>query len=350
MRILFFTAFGLLAAAGFFALSLMANAGQFKTLEPLEAGDCVRVFGAVGAEDLTVDRERRVALISSTDRRSGEARGAIYAYSLDQRPGRLVNLTSGFEGDLNPHGISLFRGVEKSVLSVVNHTAGDHSIELFDWVGGRLTHTETLTSDLLVSPNDVVGLGPRELYVTNDHGSAGPARLFEDYLRLRRGNVVHFDGDEFSVAADGIAYANGINASPDGREVYVASTTRGEIHLFVRDLGTGRLEPNHRIVVGSGVDNIEVDRHGMLWVGAHPKLLSFVAHSAARSGGAARPSPSQVVWIDPNELIDPPIRDAYLDLGEEISGSSVAAVWGSRLLIGSVFEEHFLDCERDPDG
>lgn len=329
---------------GVLVLGLMANAGQFKELEPIAAGDCVPVFGAVGAEDLTVDRERRVALISSSDRRSGELGGAIYSYSLDERPGRLVNLTSDFEGDLDPHGISLFQGGGASVLSVVNHSGGGHSIELFDWMGGSLIHTETLVSDLLVSPNDVVAVGPRELYVTNDHGPAGLARWFEDYFRLRRANVVYFDGDEFSVAAGGISYANGINASSDGREVYVASTSRGEIHLFVRDTSTGRLEPNGVIEVGTGVDNIEIDRHGMLWVGAHPKLLSFLAHARDED----KLSPSQVVWIDPNELTHPPIRDAYLDLGEEISGSSVATVWGSRLLIGSVFEEYFLDCERDP--
>jgi arylesterase/paraoxonase len=83
----------------------------------------------------------------------------------------------------------------------------------------------------------------------------------------------------------------------------------------------------------------------MLWIGAHPKLLSFLAHA----GDEESLSPSQVLWVDPDVGFDPPVRDAFLDLGEDLSGSSVAAPWGSRLLIGSVFEEHFLDCERDPD-
>ena len=35
---------------------LAANAGQFKTLEPVLAGRCAGVTGAAGAEDLTIDR------------------------------------------------------------------------------------------------------------------------------------------------------------------------------------------------------------------------------------------------------------------------------------------------------
>jgi hypothetical protein len=54
--------------------------------------------------------------------------------------------------------------------------------------------------------------------------------------------------------------------------------------------------------------------------------------------------------VDPDQAIDPPVRDVFLSLGEDLSGSSVAAPFGSRLLIGSVFEQHFLDCERVADG
>ena len=41
------------------------------------------------------------------------------------------------------------------------------------------------------------------------------------------------------------------------------------------------------------------------------------------------------------------ILEAYLDDGAELSGSSVAVAYGSRLFIGSVFEDHFLVCERE---
>ena len=337
----------LAVALGFWVLYLMASSGQFKTLVPVSPGRCVAVRGAAGAEDITIDRDNKVALVSSTDRRSllsGEpVQGAIFAYDLDSDAAELRNLTGDFEGELHPRGLSLYRGFEGSVLFVVNHTTMGDSIEIFEWTGEQLNHQETLTSELLLSPNDVVGVGRRKFYVTNDHGSReGFSRTVEDFLRLRKGNVVYFDGQEFSVVAAGIGYANGINSSPNGRQIYVASTNRGRIHFFVREFDSGALEPNGGIDLGTGVDNIEVDRHGKLWVGAHPKLLSFVRHAR----NADRNSPSQVLWVDPEGFFEPPVRDAFLSMGDDLSGSSVAAPFGSRLLIGSVFEPHFLDCER----
>ena len=41
------------------------------------------------------------------------------------------------------------------------------------------------------------------------------------------------------------------------------------------------------------------------------------------------------------------VEEIYLDTGVEISGSSVAAVRGNRMLIGSVFDPKFLDCQLD---
>ena len=104
-------------------------------------------------------------------------------------------------------------------------------------------------------------------------------------------------------------------------------------------------EENGALDLGTGLDNITMDRYGMLWMAAHPKLMTFVSHAK----DAAKQSPSEVLWVDPDQNADPPVRTVFLSLGEDLSGASVAVPWGSRLLIGSVFEPHFLDCERDPD-
>ena len=53
------------------------------------------------------------------------------------------------------------------------------------------------------------------------------------------------------------------------------------------------------------------------------------------------------MWVDADELADPPVRRVWLDLGETLSGSSVAVPFGSRIVIGSVFEPHFLVCDRN---
>ena len=68
---------------------------------------------------------------------------------------------------------------------------------MFDLSESGLVHRRTLADPLLVSPNDVLAVGPDQLYVTNDHGSEGGiARMLEDYLRLPNANVLYFDGEE----------------------------------------------------------------------------------------------------------------------------------------------------------
>jgi arylesterase/paraoxonase len=329
---------------------LMERAGQWKELEPVGLPRCTPVGGVPGPEDITIERKSGIAFISSFDRRAALAgqprRGGIFAYDLRSPGSAPRELTADFAGELSPHGLSLYAGDEGFFLHVVNHPPAGHAIEIFEWRDGRLEHRETVRDELLVSPNDVVATGPRTFYATNDHRHVmGLRRVLEDYLQQEVSNVVYFDGRAMRVAATGIGYANGINMSEDGQEVYVAGTTRGRLHVYARDADTAALAAVEVLELDTGVDNIEVDRHGMLWIGAHPKLLSFVAH--ARDPGER--SPSQVLWVHPDQALDPPVRTAFLSLGEDLSGSSVGAPWGSRLLIGAVFEPHFLDCERAED-
>jgi arylesterase/paraoxonase len=97
-----------------------------------------------------------------------------------------------------------------------------------------------------------------------------------------------------------------------------------------------------KIKLNTGVDNIEVDKDGGLWIGAHPKLLSFVTHLQ----DPTKLSPSQVLHITPRSGGRSDIQEVYLNAGDEISGSSVAAVFNGRMLIGTVFEPKFLDCQQ----
>ena len=41
------------------------------------------------------------------------------------------------------------------------------------------------------------------------------------------------------------------------------------------------------------------------------------------------------------------VEEMYLDDGRIISGSSVAAASGNRVLIGEIFDDGFLDCTLD---
>lgn len=327
-------------------VATIRHAGEFKTLQPHFSGQVQKVFGAVGAEDITIHPQTGVAFISSSDRRAifrGEkTHGAIFAYDLNAAMPQLKNLTGDFNEDFNPHGLSLFIAENGAAsLFVVNHRAEGNYIEIFDYHDSTLVHRESIRGELMNSPNDVVAVGSRHFYATNDHGNVSAfGRTLEEYLQLERSYVVYYDGQNFIKVANDIAYANGINMSHDGRTIYVAACVGLKINVYARDLELGTLTFKYEIPLGTGVDNIELDAAGNLWVAAHPQLLTFTKHAK----DAAKPSPSEILKISLAENGAAKIDQIYLNDGKEISGSSVGAVLGNKLLIGAVFEKHFLVC------
>jgi arylesterase/paraoxonase len=349
IRIAIYLVGAVLLVAAVYILQLFHSAGEFKTLEPHFAGSCTVVPGIPGAEDITIHPRTGLAYISVADRRSllagGKSRGAIYAYDLEAESPQLQNLTPTADEDFHPHGISLYAGEDgRDVLYVINHAGGRQTIEIYDLVGGALSHRGTLSDALLVSPNDLVAVGRDRLYVTNDHANrTGIARQLEDYLQRSIATVVYYDGERFVEAASGIRYPNGVNVSDDGGTLFVASTTGGSVFVFGIDAESRGLERRGTIEIGTGVDNIEIDPEGNLWIGAHPKLLTFVRHT----GDASRHAPSQVIRVGNPDSEAPLVEEVLLSLGEDLSGSSVATVRGDRLLVGSVMDDGILDCRRN---
>ena len=328
-------------------LRLYWLAGEFKTLTPHFTGECTAVTGAVGAEDIVIHHGAGIAFVSAADRREALAgrapRGGIYLYDLADAAHRLRKLTPDASPEFFPHGIGLHVGADgRATLLAVNHERGKHTVEVYRWNGETLAHEKTIADPLMVSPNDVHPLDHERFFVTNDHANPpGWGRTIEEYFQREISNVLYYDGSRFREAAGGIGLPNGVNASPDGRTLYVASTITGSIRVFALDVASGALSPSGRIDVGSGVDNIDVDGNGQLWVAAHPKLLTFVRHVS----DPTIPAPSQVFRIEPTTKR---VEEVYLELGSRLSGSSVGAFHNGRLLIGPVFDSKFLDCRVNP--
>jgi arylesterase/paraoxonase len=321
-------------------------AGVFRTLEPHFAGHCTEVAGIPGPEDLTIHPRTGVAYVSACDRfaveRGESPRGALYAYPLDSPSPSPVNLTSAELTDACPHGISLHVAPDgNDRLFVIVHRGERHSIEVYDLEGERLVHRESLADPLLVSPNDLAAVGREELYVTNDHGwPPGFARTLEEWLRLPLATVVRWDGARFSKVASGIRVANGIQAGADGRTLFVAGSLDRAVYVYERDDASGALAHREKVPVGTVPDNLELDAEGALWIGAHPKALELVRY---RNGRAPR-APSQVVRAGREADGRWTVEEVFLDTGETLSASSVAAVHGDRLLIGGIYEPRLLDC------
>lgn len=341
----------LLGAAGVVTLIaawvvwLLNAAGEFRALAPHFDGSCMQVAGLVGTEDLTIHPRTGVAYLSSCDFRSvlagRPAKCSLYAYDLNAASPRPVDLVPNADPGFRPHGISLHLAEDgTATIFAINHAAGRHTIEVYDVGAAGLRHRQTIADPALVSPNDLVAVTPTQVYVTNDHRHPpGPMRAVEEYLRRPWANVVLWDGHAFREAAGGIRFANGINVSRDRTTVYVASLIGKEIRVYGRDPATGALALRAGIPLGTGPDNIEVAEDGTLWIGAHPRLLTVARYM---SGAVAR-TPSQVLHVVPGRD-GGEVHEVYLNVGEELSGASVAAVRGRRLLIGPIADSKFLDC------
>lgn len=346
MRAVWFGVAALAAALAIQGYRVAQSSGLFAAIEPRPLA-CRAIEGVVGAEDITVNRATGYAYISSDNRRATQGgrpvSGAIYGIDLAQDAPEPVLLWRGPDDYFHPHGLGLFVPDEgEAALMAINHPLNDsHRIEVFAIPEQEtLVHVRTVTDRALVSPNDIAVVGPRQFYVTNDHGyPAGWRQAAEDYLGLPLATVAYFDGDGSSVVATGFRYANGITMSQDGGEILVAETTGRRVTILDRDPARGALVRRKSIDVDTGVDNLEWAPTGELLVAGHPRLFDFLAHA----GNPTARSPSQVKAV--SVAGEPEVVELYVSDGSEISGASVAAAFGARMLIGSVFENRVLLCD-----
>ena len=336
----------LLLVGGILAYRLLNAAGHFTTVTSTFAGKCQAVAGAIGAEDIELDRANGVLFISSQDRRTVR-QGGIYLAEIEHPEIAPRWITAPLAMPIHPHGISLFTDAQgKQTLAVVNHPDNSASeIMLFDVTGETaadiaLMPRRTIKDPLLHDLNDVTLVSHEAFYATNDHGSGTEfGAQLETWLLLPRASVTYYDGNIAKTVATGFNYTNGINHNADASEIYVTETTGRKLQTFRRDATTGALVHIHELFIPMGLDNIDVDSQGDLWIGAHPRLLDFLGHAQ----DAKKLSPSAVVRVKPAGD-DTTFETIYLNTGEELSGSSVTVHENGRLVIGAVFDSKFLSC------
>lgn len=337
-----------LATLAWFLGHLVPAAGTFAKLEPALVDRCRAVQIAPGTEDVTIDPNLNAAFISAADRRDWynetgatgvNPQNGIYLMALDGT-NAVRRVSPEMDGFL-PHGINLWRGPNgEKRLFVVNHPpSGEEIIEIFNIENnGDLTHLESVSFDAMHSPNDVLAVGPRQFYATNDRGfEKGPLSWLEAYMALPFSSVVYYDGENGTVAAKGMTYANGINQSNDGETVYVAEFLKRRISLFDRNPETGALKKQRSISVNTGPDNIEISADGALWIAGHTKVFDFLAHAKDENEIA----PSHVIRLNPRNGLK---SDVFISTEGELNGSSVGAVWDKTLIVGAVFDDHVMVC------
>ena len=320
----------------FVTIRTVYRAGEFDTLVPQYDGTCSLVGTMSGPEDIAIDHKTGLAYIASLDRRSlragNPANGSIYVMDgMDVKP-----LVGNVPNPFHPIGISLYRDGGKLRLFAVNRAAGHVGVEVFDVTADQLIHIETIQDPLIVTPNDIAAVGPRAFYVTNDVGSDASFLTFlESLVPVHRGSVVLYRDSKATMQDEGLGYANGIAVSKDGRQVYVSATTEKTLHFYKRDTATDALTDSGYLYLNTGLDNIDVDKDGALWIANHPKLLTFMGHARDET----TQSPSQIFKAVPGTNgRGGEVFEVMLDEGVEIAAASVAVRRDNEMLIGHVFQ------------
>lgn len=169
----------ILILIGIMAVRTLHLAGAFKTIKPHTGCERLVIGGMPGPEDITIHPKTGLAYISSDDRRARAAgrdvKGRVFVFDPKAEVPELRQLTLTEPQDFHPHGISLFIHADgRTLLFAVNHRAEGSFVEIFEVAGDALLHRESISHPLMFSPNDVLAVGPRSFYVTNDHGSRTP--------------------------------------------------------------------------------------------------------------------------------------------------------------------------------
>ena len=326
---------------------LMYSTGFFRTIDKKFDGNILKKVSIDGVEDITINQKEGFAIISSTKRKNlppvEQENGELYLIDLKNIESKPILLTQNFDKPFAPHGISIYTKDSITTIAAVNHTINGEYIELFKLTKSKLTHHKTLHNDLIISPNDIVLLDEETFYFTNDHiYKNGFMRFIEEFLGLPFSNVIFYDGKKFKEAAKGISYANGINFEKNKNLIFVASPRKFKIKVYEK-------QPNNSltfiedIYCGSGVDNIEFDTYNNLWVGAHPNLLQFMSYSNSYHSI----TPSEIIKIQYFKKGDYKVETIYLEKGEEMSGSTVAAPFENLILMGNVMDKHFVILEKN---
>ena len=283
-----------------------------------------------GPEDMVLDeiswKEPRL-LISCNSRRKGEpAYSEINSYNL--LTGEVKVLTRKEPADLrfNPHGIDLVQVKDSLILLAVNHDrdAKVNSILRYLVRKDTLYYIQNIIDPLISSPNAVTGFTDGTLLVSNDAKKHG--NVWEVLFKMKKAQIVFWDGKTCSVAAEKFCYTNGIT-NKNGK-VYLASTRQNMVWQF--DFANGKMTNKTELASVNGPDNLRFDGDNLLTV-CHLRFGAFLKHMK----NPAKLSPTTVYRISPTTH---KTEVVYFDNGAQLSAGSTAIIYNGYLYTAGVFD------------
>ncbi|XP_068091147.1 serum paraoxonase/arylesterase 2-like [Hyperolius riggenbachi] len=319
----------------------------FREIESIELPNCHLLQGIeCGSEDIEI-LPNGLAFITSGLKYPGlhsfgpDKPGEIFLLDLNQdnpQPSSLRFIGEFDHASFSPHGLSLYTDeMDDAVyLFVVNHPQYKSTVEIFKYEEEEnvLVHLKTVKHPSLYNVNDVIAVGPESFYASNDfYFTNHIMRTVELFGGLKWTNVVYYSPSEVREVATGFYFANGLAMSADKRFIYLSAVTGKEITVFEKHENFS-LSAIKAVYLETHQDNLFVDPvNGDVWTGGHPNLWKLFNYNAEDPPG------SEVVRIQNIHSDDPVVTTVYANNGSVLQGSSCAAVWKNKLLVGTVFHK-----------
>ena len=332
-RLLYLTLIIVIAQVAVYSCRSVPSGGSFfhddQAYAPIE--------GIIGSEDMVLDKWHNPPrlLVSSDDRRKSLEPGSIYMVDVEtnavtslKREGEPINLS------FHPHGLDIIQTAEgKIFLYVINHSkeprGTEHAVLKYEVFPNRLLFKEIFKHPLLVSPNDVAVHTDESIYVSNGRSDKGG--MGETFFKLKRSTVVYYDRKgTWSIAADGIAMANGIAITGD--TLYVAATGENTIYSWTKkqDGGLTNKEIFSKL---KRPDNLTISGNNLLAT-SHTKPFALMAHF----NNPEKKAPSLIYSIN---LTSGKSKPVFYD-GTNINAASVGVQYRDALYIGQFFDPFIL--------
>ncbi|KAF9970668.1 hypothetical protein BGZ73_006577 [Actinomortierella ambigua] len=284
----------------------------------------------------------------------------IILYNPEDRKYEAMDIEGFPEGaDRQFTGIGLYEKSDRELtLFVINHRRTGSVVEVIDYYVGETTmkYVQTVQHELIITPNDIVAVGARSFYISNDHKyTSGPMRAIEGNLRRSWSNVIYHSPEKTLVAFEGVNSANGMSANHDKSIIYLSACHGAGLHVLEpRDDHT--LRERDYIKLDFYNDNPSLDPStGAIFLAGHTQPIKLVAGMFVP--GKPIVSPSKVIKISNNTGSDQyygkkyKVDDVLIDDGTEISGATTAAVDRKRnvMLIGTLLDQGLWHCTLPKD-
>lgn len=345
------------------ALVLPGEAGQpdpITTCEPI--GAATPICGFQNPEDLVVLPGEQALLVSEYGGMEGHRPGWLSLFVLDTEERRVLFRGADAAGEqpvwgdaacpgppsasFSPHGIHLSRREDGAWQLLVVQHGGRESVEFFE-VSGQERDWRVAWRGCVVAPDDAwlnsVAALPGGGFVTTKMITrpSGPLDLSATIARgPRAGYVLEWlpgRGFEILGGSEG-EMPNGVEATPDGRRVFVNMNGGARVRRIVRETGevaeTDQLGP-------LGLDNARWAPDGRLLV-ASLGGPGMAGCSTLEQG--ACPGEFRILAIDPQTL---EAEELYRNQGPPMGGGTGMVLVGQDLFVGSFAGDRILRVALD---